>query len=164
MVVSCFTLKNELKVSKTLHKNCWPLPVSRKPAIRYSMTQWSKKIEETCGAVDFGDGTARVNLIYQSIIATMNCVPVVVFGNTRKISSATSARGPCKETVSGGASSKASSVCSAFTAAADCLKNVVGHVQPVQLTSHSVVHATLAGMYDQFWITGQVKEAWSEPV
>lgn len=57
-----------------------------------------------------------------------------------------------------------SSVYGAFTAAGDCLVNVVGHISSVELACHSVVQTALAGVFRQFQIMCQVEEAWLKGV
>lgn len=58
----------------------------------------------------------------------------------------------------------ASAVCSAFMTFFDRRVNVLGHMCPVELKSHRVVHAMLVVVSHQFWIMLQEKEVFSQEV
>lgn len=46
----------------------------------------------------------------------------------------------------------------------NCPLHVVGNVLPVDLASHGVAQATLAGVSRQFWIMRKVKESWTKGI
>lgn len=59
---------------------------------------------------------------------------------------------------------KVSSVYRALMAVATSPVDIVDYMWPVELTSHDVVHAMLAGASRQSWIMSQVERVWSDRV
>lgn len=52
---------------------------------------------------------------------------------------------------------EASTASGTITTVTDCLVNVFGHVQTNRLTSHGVIHATLARVSRQVGVMGEIK-------
>lgn len=165
MVVRWFTPGIMHNVSKTLLSSCGPFSVSRKPGIPCSMTHWSEKIEKACSARVFDDRMARARFVHLSVISTMNWFSFVVFWQRAQSVYCVEFQGPAgREQFRMALPLQARSIYCTFTAVAGCRVRVVCALLPVDTTSHSVVHATLAGVSCWIWIMFQVEKACLEGV
>lgn len=158
------TPRNVNNVSKSLLTNCGPFSMRRKAGVPYYTTHWSKKIDAKLGALVFHDGIARASVLYRSIMTTMNWFTVVFLQRTRNVH-CNEFHGPTGgEKIHVVLTLETSSVYRAFTAVVECIVDLVGHMWPVVFSSHSIVHATPAGMSCRFQIMMQIEQVWSKRV
>lgn len=121
--------------------------------------QRSRRIYGICRAVVLDDWIARVNFVYQSVLKMMIWLLVFLFCNRPNISLAISSRDPFgREQFQMALPLEAGAIFGAVATVTNCRVNFVGKVLPVELASHSVLHATLAGVSRRFWLMRNEKE------